>query len=111
MVMKYHHFMGIGHTYSNAFRPASASTRSTSGQDNRMETPEDDQDQDQEMNDLPPASQIQGGDSEELSDSDSMNTVDNGWWEWEDEGEEDDDDMDGHESDVDLLDMDDMYGT
>jgi hypothetical protein len=109
MMMRYHYFLGIGHTYSNTFRPTSTSPHSTSAQES-IRTHEDDQDQDQEMSNHPPASQIQAGESEELSDADSINTIDNGWQGWDNEGEEEDE-MDGHESDVDVLDMDDMYGT
>jgi hypothetical protein len=109
MVMRYHHFLGIGHTYSNAFRPNHSSPRSTPAQEN-IGTHEDNQNQDQEMSDLLPVSLIRTGESEEFSDTDSINTIDNGWEGWDGEGEEDDD-IGGHESDVDLIDMDDMYGS
>jgi hypothetical protein len=100
MMMRYHHFLGIGHTYSNTFRPAYASPQSASAQDAI----------DEEMSHLCPTTQMQAGETEVLSDTDSINTIDNGWQGWDDEGEEDDDVMGGCESDGDLLDMDDMYG-
>jgi hypothetical protein len=101
MMMRYHHFLGIGHTYSNAFRTTNAST---SSQDT-METHNDGQNQDQDVFDLPLATQAEFAD---LSDTDSINTVDNGWQGW-DEGEEDDNE-EGYESDGELLEMDNMYG-
>jgi hypothetical protein len=103
MMMRYHHFLGIGHTYSKTFRPSphSASAQESAG------TYEGSRDQDQEMSDLPPTPQVQ---IEELSDADSINTIDNGWREWDDGGDEGDDGS-GNDSDGDLLDMDDMYGS
>ena len=111
--MRYHHFLGIGHVYSNTARQAYAS-RSTSMQE-AVGTHKDDCDQNQEMydreqdhgmGDLHPTD---SGEHQEFSDADSINTIDNGWWGWDDEVE-DDEGMDGCESDEDLLHMDDMYG-
>jgi hypothetical protein len=103
MMMRYHHFIGIGHTYSSVFRPTHASPCSPSAQD----IIEVHSDEDQDMVDLPPA--IQVGESADLSDTDSVNTIDNGWQGWDDEFEDEDKDEEGHESDGELVDMDSMY--
>jgi hypothetical protein len=111
MMMRYHHFLGIGHTYSDAFRPTCPSPCSTSAHET-IGTCVGNQDQDQEISDLPPASQRQTRESEDLSDADSINMIDNGWRGWDNgDGEDDGDDVGGHESNGDLLDMDNMYGS
>jgi hypothetical protein len=102
MMMRYHHFLGIGHAYSSASRPTCAPPHSASDQET-VGACEDDQHQ---ISHPCPITQTLAGESEE-SDTDSINTIDNGWQGW-DEGDEEDD-LGGHESDEDLLDMDDMY--
>jgi hypothetical protein len=98
MMMRYHHFLGIGHVYSEQF------IHETTGMNFEVQHEENEMG---EMGGL--TSDAHSREENGCSDSDSINTVDGGWQCWDD-GEEDDDDTDGHESDGEIVEMDDMYG-
>src|SRR5215471_17077723 len=103
MMMRYHHFMGIRHMYSNAFRSMADSLQAVIHADESSPV------HDPALDDTGPAVQVNVLDCG--SDTASINTIDNGWQGWDDEDDYGlDDHQSDHQSDEEALQMDDMYG-